>query len=162
MVGVLLLSSVSNHTVVVIRLDLSWLSSVSKHNSWSCRYYGWVCRCCRPSLNTICGCIMVGFCRCCRLSVNTMYGHTRIMLGLSFLSSVSKDNMWLYYGWICRCCRPSVNTICGRIMVGFVVVVSQSTQHVVVIRLDLSWLSSVSQYNMWSYYGWVVAFVVGK
>jgi hypothetical protein len=83
-------------------------------------------------------------CRCCRRSVNKMHGHTRIMLGLSFLSSVSKHNiwwyyglvcccfcplvntMWSYYGWICRCCCcPSVNTTCGRIMVGFVVVVRQ-------------------------------------
>jgi predicted HNH restriction endonuclease len=83
--------------MVVLWLDLS-LSSVSKHNIWS--YYGWVCR-------------------CCRLSVNTIYG--RIMVGLLLLS-FSKHNIWSYYGWICRC-RLSVNTIYGRIMVGFVVVV---------------------------------------
>ena len=41
-----------------------------------------------------------------------------------------------------RCCRPSVNTICGRIMIG------------------LSLLSSVSKYNVWSYYDWVVVVVV--
>jgi hypothetical protein len=34
---------------------------------------------CLPSVNTICG---------------------RIMIGLSLLSSVSKHNMWLYYDWV--------------------------------------------------------------
>ena len=42
---------------------------------WS--YYDWV-YCCRPSVNTICG---------------------RIMIGLSLLS-VSKHNMWSYYDWV--------------------------------------------------------------
>jgi hypothetical protein len=117
------------------------------------------CRC-LPSVNTICG---------------------RIMIGLS-LSSVSKHNMWSYYDWVvivdpiiirphivltdgrkrnpnrntttycvywrkttttqshvvvlwlgCHC-HPSVNTICGRIMIG------------------LSLSSSVSKHNMWSHY----------
>ena len=45
--------------LVVLWLGLSLLSSVSKHNTWS--YYGWVCRCCRLSVNTIYGRIMVGF-----------------------------------------------------------------------------------------------------
>jgi hypothetical protein len=35
------------------------------------------CRC-RPSVNTICGCIMIGL----------------------SLPSVSKHNMWLYYDWV--------------------------------------------------------------
>ena len=69
------------------------LSSVSKHNMWS--YYDWVvvvfrqktqyvvvlglgCRCCRPSVNIICGCIMIGL----------------------SLSSVSKHNVWSYYDWV--------------------------------------------------------------
>jgi hypothetical protein len=51
------------------------------------------CRC-RPSVNTICG---------------------RIMIGLS-MSSASKHNMWSYYDWVCCCCRPSVNTICAHIV----------------------------------------------
>jgi hypothetical protein len=59
MFGLLLLSSVSKHTVDVIRLDLSLLSSFSKHNMWS--YYGLICCCCRPLVNTTCGRIMVGF-----------------------------------------------------------------------------------------------------
>jgi len=43
-------------------------------------------------------------------------------------------------------------------MVGFVVVVvRQWTQHVVVLWLGLS-LSSFSNHNMWSYYGWVCCF----
>jgi hypothetical protein len=135
-----------------IMIGLS-LSSISKHNMWS--YYDWVvvvvvrrktqyvvvlwlgCRCCRPSVNTICG---------------------RIMIGLS-LSSVSKHNMWSRYYWDvvvvvrrktqyvvvlwfgCRC-FPSVNTICGRVMI------------------ELSLLSSVSKHNMWSYYDWVFVVVV--
>jgi hypothetical protein len=49
------------------------LSSISKHNMWS--YYNWVYCCCRPSVNIICG---------------------RIVIGLSLLSSVSKHNMWSY------------------------------------------------------------------
>jgi len=65
-------------------------------------YYSWVCCCCRPSVNTICGGIMDGF---------------------SLLSSVSKHNVWSYYGWVCLRCHLSVNTIRGRIMVGFVAVV---------------------------------------
>jgi hypothetical protein len=122
------------------------------------------CRCCRPSVSTICG---------------------RIMIRLS-LSSVSKHNMWSCYDWVVVvvvCClltedndnpiiipphivltdgrqqrqpnhntttycvywrttttisRASVNTICGRVMIG------------------LSLLSSVSKHNMWSCYDWVV------
>jgi hypothetical protein len=82
-------------------MELSLLSSASKHNMWS--YYDWVVVVFRPSVNTICG---------------------RIMIGLSLLS-VSKHNMWSYYDWFYCCCRPSVNTICGRIMIGFIVAVRQ-------------------------------------
>ena len=56
-------------------IGLSLLSSFSKHNMWS--YYDWVVRC-LPSVNAICG---------------------RIMIGLS-LSSISKHNMWSYYDWV--------------------------------------------------------------
>jgi hypothetical protein len=96
---------------------------------WS--YYDWVYCCCRPSVKTICG---------------------RIMIGLSLLSFVSKHNMWSYYDWVYCCCLPSVNTICGSIMIGLllllsvskhnmwsyydwvvVVVVRQITQYVVVL-----------------------------
>jgi hypothetical protein len=88
-------------------LVLLLLSSVSNHNMWS--YYDWVvvvvvrqytqyvvvlwlgCRC-LPSVNTICG---------------------RIMIGLSLLSSVSKHTMWSYYDCIYFCFRSFVNTICG-------------------------------------------------
>ena len=51
------------------------LSSVSKHNMWSC--YDWVVVVFRP-VSTICG---------------------RLMIVLS-LSSVSKHNMWSYYDWV--------------------------------------------------------------
>ena len=57
-------------------IELSLLSSVSKQTMWS--YYDWVYCCCRPSVNIICG---------------------RIMIGLSLLS-VSKNNMWSYYDWV--------------------------------------------------------------
>ena len=97
--------------MVVLWLGLSLLLSVSKHNIWS--YYGWVCRCCHLSVNTIYGHIMVGFVVVVVL-VNTIYG--RIMIGLS-LSSVSKHNIWSYYDWVVVC-RPSVNIICDCIMIG--------------------------------------------
>jgi hypothetical protein len=42
-----------------IMIGLLLLSSVSKHNMWS--YYDWVYCWCRPSVNTICGRIMIGF-----------------------------------------------------------------------------------------------------
>jgi hypothetical protein len=60
---------------------------------------------------------------------------SRVMIGLSLLSSVSNHNMWSCYDWVvvvvvrlltqyvvilwlgCRCCRPPVNTTCGRIMI---------------------------------------------
>ena len=67
-------SSVSKHNMCRIMIGLSLLLSVSKYNMWS--YYDWVYY--LPSVNTICG---------------------RVMIGLS-LSSVSKHNMWLYYDWI--------------------------------------------------------------
>ena len=72
-------------------IGLSLLSSVSKHNMWS--YYDWVYF--LPSVNTICGRIMIGLSL--SSSVNTICG--RIMIGLS-LSSVSKHNMWSYYDWV--------------------------------------------------------------
>jgi hypothetical protein len=115
--------------VVVLWLGLSLLSLVRTHNKWCC--YGWVCRCCRRSVNTICGSIMVGF-----LVVVRQKKHYIIVLWLLLLF-ISKHNMWWYYGWVCPCCRPTVNTLCVGIMVG------------------LSLLSSDSKHNMWWYYGWV-------
>ena len=57
-------------------IGLSLLSSVIKHNMWSC--YDWVVSC-LPSVNTI---------------------FSGIMIGLSLLSSVSKHNMWSCYDWV--------------------------------------------------------------
>ena len=122
------------------------LSSVSKHNMWSLLWL--VCRCCRLSVNTICGRIMIVL----LLSSVSKHNMWLCLNGLSF-SSVGIHNMWSYYDWVviffsqqtqyvvvlwlgCRC-RPSVNTICGRAMIG------------------LSLLSSVSKHTMWSYYDWV-------
>ena len=118
-----------------IMIGLS-LSSVSKHNMWSC--YDWVFVVVVRQLTQYVIVLWLG-CRCCRPSVNTICG--RIMIGLSLLSSVSKHNMWSYYDWVYCCCRPSVNTIYGRIM----------------NRLSL--LSSVSKHNKWWYYDWVVVVV---
>jgi hypothetical protein len=73
------------------------LSSVSKHTM--CSYYDCVYCCFRPSVNIICG---------------------RIMIGLSLLSSVSKHNMWSDYDWVYCCCRLSVNRICGRNIIVFI------------------------------------------
>ena len=75
-------------------IGLSLLPFVSKHTMWS--YYDWVYCCCRPSVNTICGGIMMG-CRCLP-TVNTICG--RVMIGLSLLSSVGKHNMWSCYDWV--------------------------------------------------------------
>jgi hypothetical protein len=113
-------------------IGLSLLSSVSKHTMWS--YYDSVYFCCRPSVNIICGRIMIG------LSLMTddnndnpiiirphivftdgrqrQPNQCRILIGLSLLSSVSKHTMWSYYYSVYFCCRPSVNIICGRIMIG--------------------------------------------
>ena len=83
-----------------IMIGLS-LSSVSKHNMWSC--YDWVAVVVFRLLTQYVVVLSLG-CRCCCLSVNTICG--RIMIGLSLLPSVSKHTMWSY-----------------RIMIGFIVVV---------------------------------------
>ena len=138
--------------IPVLWLGLSLLSSVSTHNAWSYRYYGWVCRCCSQSVNIISGCIMFGFV----VVVIGKYTQRMVIpvlwLGLLLLSSVSTHNAWSYryYGWVCRCCRQSVNIISGGIMFGFVVVViGKYTQRMVipVLWLGLSLLSSVSKHN---------------
>jgi hypothetical protein len=64
----------------------------------------------QPNHNTTTYCVG---CRS-RPSVNTICG--RIMIWLWLLSSVNKHNMWSYYDWVYS--LPSVNTICGRIMIG--------------------------------------------
>ena len=84
--------------MVVLWLGLS-LSSFSKHNALSYRYYGWVCRCCHQSVKTIYGRIIVG----------------------SVVVVRQKHNMWWYYGLVCCCFCPSLNTTCGRNKFGFVV-----------------------------------------
>ena len=45
----------------MVVLWLVFLSLVSKHNAWSDRYHGWVCRCYRSSVNTISSGVKVGF-----------------------------------------------------------------------------------------------------
>ena len=72
---------------------------------------------------------------------------------INWLSFVSQHNMWWHYGLVCCFC-PLVSTLCGGIMVWFVVGFVVSKHYVVVLLLDLT-LLSVSEHNMWSYYGWV-------
>jgi hypothetical protein len=85
--------------------------------------------------------------------------------------------MWSYYHWVVVVVVLSVNTIYGRIMIGFIVVVSVSKHNMwsyyyrvyclpsvnticgrVIIGLSL--LSSVRKHNMRSCYDWVVVVVV--
>ena len=54
------------------------------------------CRC-RPSVNTICGHVMIGLSLLSSVSKHNM---RRVMIGLSLLSSVSKHNMLSYYDWV--------------------------------------------------------------
>jgi hypothetical protein len=114
-------------------------------------------------------------------SVNTICG--RIMIGLLLLS-ISKHNMWSCYDWV-RCCL-SVNTIYGRILIGLSL--SSVGKHTIIrphIMFTDGWqrqpnhnvttycvywrttttttqsfmivlLFSVSKHNMWSHYDWVV------
>jgi hypothetical protein len=72
-----------------------FLPSVSKDNM--CSYYDRVCLCCDPSANAICIRIMDEFVV---VLVSWKTQHVVITwLGLSFFT-VSKHNMWLYYGWV--------------------------------------------------------------
>ena len=82
---------------------------------WS--YYDWV-YCCRPSVNTICGRIMIGLSLLSSVSKHNMWS----CYDYCCCHSVYKHNMWSYYDWV-YCCRPSVSTIVGRVMIVVVVVV---------------------------------------
>ena len=120
--------------MVVLWLRFSLLSSVSKQKVWLQRYHSCVCRCCRRSVNTICG---------------------RIITGFSLLSSASKHNMWWYYGWVCSCCRPPVSTICGCIIFGLTLLsVNKHNMWWYYGMVGLS-LLSVVKHSMWWYYDWV-------
>jgi hypothetical protein len=94
------------------------------------------CRCCRPSVNTICG---------------------GIMIGLSLLSSVSKHNMWWNYDWydhiFCLLTDDNDNPILIRPHIVFTDEDNNDNM------IGLSLLSSISKHNMRSYYDWVVVAV---
>jgi hypothetical protein len=158
------------------------LSSVSKHNMWSC--YDWVveydhilCLLTDDNDNPIIIHPHIVFIdednNDNSIIIRLHIVFTDGQLGLSLLLSVSKHNMWSYYDWVYCRCLPSVNTICGRIMTGFndnnnktshntttycVYWRTTTTIKPVIIRRLL--LSSVSKHNMWSYYDWVVVVVV--
>ena len=93
-------------------------------------------RCFLPSVNTICGGIMIGFSLLSSVSKHNMWSYYDWVV----VVFVSKHNMRSYYDWVVVVVFPSVNIICGRIMIG------------------LS-LSSVIKHNMWSCYDWVVVVV---
>jgi hypothetical protein len=121
--------------------------TVSEHNMWSC--FDWVvvvvfrlliqylvvlwlgCRCCRPPVNTICGCID---------NPIMIRRHIVFTDGRQRQPNHNTTTYCVYWRLGCRCCLPSVNTICGGIMIG------------------LS-LSSVSEHNMWSCFDCVVVVV---
>jgi LmbE family N-acetylglucosaminyl deacetylase len=95
-------------------------------------------------------------CRCCFPSVNTICGD--IMIGLSLLSSVSKHNMWSYYDLVVVIItRPHIVFTDGR--------QRRQPNHntttycVYWRKTTTTQLSSVSKHNMWSYYDWVVVVV---
>jgi hypothetical protein len=126
------------------------------------------CRCCRPSVSTICGRIMIGlslssvskhnmwscyvFCRAERkiLFQNLTLGYmTKTlnqifffppMIGLSLLLSVSKHKMWSYYDLVY--CNPSVNTICDRIMIGLSLFSSVNT----IVRIFISFVAQSAKF----------------
>jgi hypothetical protein len=117
------------------------------------------CRFCRPSVNTICG---------------------RIMIGLSLLSFVSKHKMWSYYDLVY--CNPSVRLydknsesdfffsstkiwIFFSASVGIRIFVLEKNHNPPfqanwsfpywrTKTLQVKW--SVPKHNIWSYYDWVV------
>jgi hypothetical protein len=143
------------------------LASVRKHNMLS--YYDWVVVVVIRQLTQYVVVLWLG-CRCCRLSVNTICGilcllrddndnpiiirphivftdgrqqqpnHNTTTYCVYFVVVVVHNKKkYVVVLWLgCRCCHPAVNTICGRVMIG------------------LSLLSSISKHNMWSYYYWVV------
>jgi hypothetical protein len=122
-------------------------------------YYDCVYCCCRPSVNMICG---------------------RIMIGLSMLSSVSIHTMWSYYTINTIIIRPHIvftdrrqqrqpndntttNCVYWRTTTTINPIIIRPhfmSYNVVVLWLGLLLLSSVSKHNMWSYYDWVVVVVV--
>jgi hypothetical protein len=117
------------------------------HNTTTYYVYWRTTTSCRPSVNTICG---------------------RIIIGLSLLSSVSKHNMWSYYDWVYCCCRPSVNTICRRIMIYCMFTDRGQQRKPIIIRPHIVFTDGrqrqpnynttiyLRKHNMWSYYDWVV------
>jgi hypothetical protein len=96
-------------------------------------------------------------------------------LALSLLSSVSRHNIWSYYGWVYCCCRPSVNTICRRISHKTTTYCfywrTTTTINPVIMRPPIVFTDGRQQrqpnhntttycvywrkHNMWSYYDWV-------
>jgi hypothetical protein len=100
---------------------------------------------------------------CALPSVNTICG--RIMIGLSLLSSVSKHNMWWYYDWVDNndnpiIIRPHIVFTVGRqqrqpnhnTTTYYVYWRTTTTINPIIIRPHM--LSSVSKHTMWSYYDW--------
>jgi hypothetical protein len=135
------------------------------HNTTTYCVYWLSCCCCRPSVNTICGRIMIGlslyttiYCVYWRkTTINPVILRPHIVFTDGQQQPNHNTTTYCVYWrtkttinpiiirphivFTCHCCRPSVNTICGRIMIGLLL------------------LSSVSKHNMWSCYDWVVVVV---
>jgi hypothetical protein len=120
------------------------------------------CRC-LPSVNTICGRIMIGlsllshntttYCVYWRKTTTTTQSLYHI---LCLLTDDNNDNPIIIRPHIVF---TSVNTICGRIMIGLSLLSCVSNTICGRIMIGLSLLSSVSKHNMWSCYDWVVVVV---
>jgi hypothetical protein len=94
-------------------------------------YYDWVYCCCRPSVNIICGRIMIGLSLLsydhilCLLTDDNNDNPIIIPPNIVFTDGRQQrqpnHNTNTYYVvvlWLGWRCLPSVNTICGRIMIG--------------------------------------------
>jgi hypothetical protein len=115
--------------------------------------------------------VMLWFGCCCRPSVNTICGH--VMIGL-LLSSVSKHNIWLCYDWVVVVVRQSTQLYYDHILClltddndnpiitwpHIVFTDGRQQQHNHNMTTYCVYLrTTTSNHNMWSCYDWVVVAV---
>jgi hypothetical protein len=93
-----------------IMIGLSLLSSVSKHNMWSC--YDRQQR--QPNENTTTYCVYWRT----TTTINPIIIRPHCMFTDRRQQRQPNHNTTTYYYWVYCCCRPSVNILCGRIMIG--------------------------------------------
>jgi hypothetical protein len=111
------------------------VSFVSKHNIWSS--YDWIYCCCRSSVNTRCGRIMIGL----SLSSVSKQNILLVLLWYHILCLLTNDNnnkpnrnTTFYAYWQTTTTNP--NTRCGRIMIGLSLS-SVSKQNILLVLLWL-------------------------